>query len=245
VSDVPGILTGNEHLAITPNFNGLGQVNGWVLRHVPTGRALSGYPCESSEGLDRVAARIAHLDWSADAHPYGPEYLAAYSDALQEQEGVEPSPAEQPHRVPFLGGKGLARQALPLMADVLDWWQHLYDQQQTTPVDLPDGTPNREWTHQMMRGVELYGIAYLLGALHRYDEYAADQIAAALSDAWESGDSMGEWVWQWRRELAAGKPPTLPGVPTPAPTELFDSPRPGYTTTTISRPGPRAEHRKE
>jgi hypothetical protein len=52
----------------------------------------------------------------------------------------------------------------------------------------------------------------------------AELITPIQEGAWDSGDSMGEWVWQWRRELGAGKPPTLPGVPTPAPTELFDSP---------------------
>jgi hypothetical protein len=62
------------------------------------------------------------------------------------------------------------------------------------------------------RVVELYGQIYLLGALRHFAPDDADKVAAELAIAWEAGDSLGEWVYQWRQELDAGRPLTIPLV---------------------------------
>lgn len=60
--------------------------------------------------------------------------------------------------------------------------------------------------------VNLYGLIYLLGAVRHFAPDDADKVAAELADAWEAGDSLGEWVYQWRQELEAGQPLTIPLV---------------------------------
>ncbi|MFD4444895.1 hypothetical protein ACFWPK_34480, partial [Nocardia sp. NPDC058519] len=56
-----------------------------------------------------------------------------------------------------------------------------------------------------------YGTAYLLAVLHRVDPVAADRAARYLAGAWDAGDSLGEWIYQWREEIGAGQPLTLHG----------------------------------
>lgn len=59
--------------------------------------------------------------------------------------------------------------------------------------------------------VNTYGVAYLLAVLHRVAPEAADRAARELAAAWECGDSLGEWVWQWRKEIGDEQPLTLHG----------------------------------
>lgn len=64
-----------------------------------------------------------------------------------------------------------------------------------------------------------YGEVWLLAVLHRIDPAAADRAATDLAAALDSGDALGEWICQWRQELADGNPLTLhgfPDLPTPA-----------------------------
>jgi hypothetical protein len=60
--------------------------------------------------------------------------------------------------------------------------------------------------------VNLYGQIYLLGAVRHFAPDDADHVAAELANAWEAGDSLGEWVYQWRQELESGQPLTIPLV---------------------------------
>ncbi|MFI5782637.1 hypothetical protein [Nocardia sp. NPDC051570] len=69
------------------------------------------------------------------------------------------------------------------------------------------------WHLLVAAHVDGYGVAYLLAVLHRIAPDAADRAARDLVGAWEAGDSLGEWEYEWRRELAEGQPLTLHGFP--------------------------------
>ena len=61
--------------------------------------------------------------------------------------------------------------------------------------------------------VDGYSAIYLLAVLQRIDPAAADRAAGNLVRDCDAGDSFGEWVYQWRQELADGRPLTLHGFP--------------------------------
>ena len=86
-------------------------------------------------------------------------------------------------------------------------------------MDLPDGKPNPTWMALLTRQADTFGIVYLLAAIRRVAPETADHAAAWLAGQWAAGDSLGEWVWQWRHELQQGEPLHLPAVPSPPPTE--------------------------
>ncbi|NCL73747.1 hypothetical protein [Rhodococcus sp. YH1] len=64
--------------------------------------------------------------------------------------------------------------------------------------------------------VDGYSAIYLLAVLQRIDPTAADRAAGNLVRDCDAGDSLGEWVYQWRQELADRRPLTLHGFPAPA-----------------------------
>ncbi|WP_395704834.1 hypothetical protein [Rhodococcus ruber] len=63
--------------------------------------------------------------------------------------------------------------------------------------------------------VDGYSAIYLLAVLQRIDPAAADRAAGNLVRDCDAGDSLGEWVYQWRQELADERPLTLHGFPAP------------------------------
>lgn len=223
--------TSNEHLAITPNLDENGYTGGFALTHVPSGRWLcAGGP----EELREIAAKVAHLDWSsADTETLVAEVGEQTRAAIRAVRFTDPPGTEVPaHNAwgPGGKGKGLKRLALPMLADFLADFQYAWNRQwgrngaapevpfylpgSETP-EKPRGVPNPEHHYLTVRLVQDYGLAYLLAALHRIDPEVADSAAAALADAWDSGDSLGEWAYQWATELAEGKPLTLYGIPGP------------------------------
>jgi hypothetical protein len=223
---VPAWPTDNPHLVIVPYLDSFGcVVDGWYLLHKPTGMRCG--TDRSCYELRRIASILARdgLDYSSsDRAHYNSEtheYRAAYVAAVREVEGVEPSPEDEPTtRASGFKPGGIPRQALPLIADSLEHFQEAYNKSVIEPVTSPDGTPNLEWRIQVDRQTYTYAVAYLLAVLHRCDSYMADQVAASLADDWAEVDLV-ETVYEWRRELAAGKPLTLHGVPTPVSGELL------------------------
>lgn len=100
---------------------------------------------------------------------------------------------------------GIPRRADTLLRMLIDDFQKVWDAVWSDPpkVEL------KEVARLNGRIVELYGQIYLLAALRHFAPHDAHRAAAALADAWDAGDSLGEWVYQWRTELDAGQPFTL------------------------------------
>jgi len=99
-----------------------------------------------------------------------------------------------------------------LLAEQLDWWvKHAESYTNGLDWDNPD--------HQRARMAEIgvscqgYSTIYLLAVLRAIDPKVADIAARDLVAAWDAGDALGEWVWQWRQEFADGKPLGLRGIP--------------------------------
>lgn len=218
---VLGEPTANPHLVVIPGVaHGLSWTGSFVLLHVPTGRSVS---TGDAVVLRDLAERLSGLDWSFTDDPPADLRAAVYA-AVRAAAMTEPSGQEFPAHDAWGRGEaggGLPRLAQPLIAEFLDDYQSAHNRTvgpdaiplRVPDPDNPDGRPNPDWDHAIMAKVHDYGLAYLLAALHRIDPEVADSAAAALADAWDDGDGLGEWVYQWRQELAAGRPLTLPGIP--------------------------------
>lgn len=97
----------------------------------------------------------------------------------------------------------IPRDATPLLAMLLTDFQKLWDAMWAE--DKPEiGSEQR---HMMLnRQVELFGQAYLLGVLRAANPKLADEAAEFLAEQWDAGDSLGEWMYVWQQQLAAGQP---------------------------------------
>lgn len=93
-----------------------------------------------------------------------------------------------------------------LLRDLMDDFQRMWDK----AMAFPQTASEDELRFYLSRVVDLYGQIYLLGAVRHFAPDDADRVAADLALAWEAGDSLGEWVYQWRQELDAGRPLTIP-----------------------------------
>lgn len=92
-----------------------------------------------------------------------------------------------------------------MLRDMLTDWQSLHDAL-WRPQPAPQG-PERDLI--IARQVELFGVVYLLAALRQLDPERADRAACFLAEQWDAGDSLDEWIYQWREELESGAPLTL------------------------------------
>lgn len=68
-------------------------------------------------------------------------------------------------------------------------------------------------SEQCARFVAEFGLIGMLAALTRVDQSVADGAARVYVAECENGDSMGEWIHQWRNEIRSGQPLTLHDVP--------------------------------
>lgn len=213
--DVFGEVTDNPYLFITPVLDEHDRLaEGWTLTHGPTGYRLPGQIMSSPSELRILASKVAQLDWSSADPADLSDKAAAYRHALGEHEAtITASPFETPSTFP--DGTGTPRQALPLLAYMLDVWQHTWSAHEDTPFHLAEGVFNPDWQRQVDHLLDIYGMAYLLAALHVHLPEIADQVTATLADMWRDGDDLAEWAQAWRRQLAAGEALTLPGVRTP------------------------------
>lgn len=229
LADGPVTVTGERtecpFLAITPAFTKDGVSDALVLTHVPSGRRLPVLPLEKAR-LRKLAAAVAHLDWDfTELAGFTAETRDGFLAARRKIESGEGEEifAEYP--------KGWGRDgeipgdAASMVRWLLDGWQathdhmHSKDHPNKIPMDGPDGKPNWEWIAGSLRQVDLFGLAYVLAALQRVNPTVADHVTAFLAEQWAAGDSLGEWVWQWRHEIEEGRPLKLPAVPSPEPAE--------------------------
>lgn len=220
------------HLVIAPIVTQEGRLTEYLqLIHAPTGYAVPRGLLFTMDDLRRLASSVAHLDWDfSDPKGSPSETAKGFIEARKTLEFAEGKEIFTDY--PTNWGKG--EDSIPGDADslvrwLLDGWQALYDHlhkdhPNKVPMNLPDGKPNPEWTWRTIRQVDVFGIAYLLASLRRVAPDTANHAAAFLAQQWASGDSIGEWVWQWRHEIENGEPLHLPAVPSPSPQpgELFE-----------------------
>lgn len=209
-----------EHFAITPALTGDDDdpmfTGGACLTHIPTGRAIT----YSYSGLRGKAERLESLsiDWSAISAENriskedAPKVLAALNGPddgegwpWPEWAGDESTPAltalaqsldRALERDYWDRANALAKEAAPHLDEELAKKLDAYVTSAASVVAVSE-----------------YGLTYLLAVLHRVDPDAADRAARDLVGAWDAGDTMGEWQWQWRDELGKGQPLTLHGFP--------------------------------
>lgn len=122
------------------------------------------------------------------------------------REQAELFPVDNPEMTD--GPGSLPRRAVPMLRMLLDEFQKTFDKVMAHPKQV-DGV---ERTWMIDRMVNVFGQVYLMAVLRHLAPEDADAVAAALADQWDAGDSLGEWVYQWRQELDAGEPLTMPFV---------------------------------
>lgn len=100
---------------------------------------------------------------------------------------------------------GIQKDAGPLLRDLLNEWLTLSEK-------LPQYSGDEGWQGRVRiigRQVDLFGTAYMLAVARHLDPVRADRTAAFLAEMWDAGNSLGEWVYEWREQLATGKPLSL------------------------------------
>ena len=85
----------------------------------------------------------------------------------------------------------------------------MHEFQRFWDMSWDDNRPKSEQRQAASLVVNFYGQIHLLAALREIAPEQADKVAASLADMWDGGDSLGEWVHQWRAELKAGLPLTM------------------------------------
>jgi len=225
---VPAQATECPQLVITPvvtyHADGALRFRGTLaLTHTRTGRNLvhSTYVA----GLEKLAAALKELDWSFDdpghfAKPDNAEMAGAVRDVIRtwQIDGGYSGP------VSLWGDdedKKAARNAAPALAllrEDLEWWP-----QHRKAIDEGDlfNTNQDAWRSALECSVRTYSVTYLLAVLMRVDPQAADVAARQLTHELDAGDQLGEWMFQWARELEAGEPLTLHGIPAADPLAGF------------------------
>lgn len=217
-----GEPTAVPELFITPSRARDGRYTGsFALTHIHTGRAVrTGEPYL----LRDIAERCVGLDWTFGRVEDFPKATAqGAAAAIRDAAATRPTAQEQPVVESWAAGRSPSRSALALAVQMLETFQWSWDRtvgkDATVSPSLPDPEQsgkvvrNPEWDHHIATEVNTYGLALLLLTLHRDNPALADSVAAGLADAWDAGDSLGEWVYEWRQQLADGRPVTLPGVP--------------------------------
>jgi hypothetical protein len=101
----------------------------------------------------------------------------------------------------------IPRDASGLLASLMDQFEKCWN----AMVDMGEPLSREEQRVISNRIVDVFGQTFLLACLRRVDPDGADRAAAWLADQWGSGDALGEWEFQWRRETALGRPLTLRG----------------------------------
>lgn len=210
--------TATPHLVVTPMLGRLKDgrlvLNGKLaLTHAPTGRHIT--VGDSFDSLNALAQQLAEFDWEFT----DPNHTRSMSDAatvIREWQlaGAYQGPATLWSDDDELKAAREREPATTLLAEHLQWWiDHSKGIRESELYDK-----NRDaWYANMSTSVMAYGLIYLLAVVRTIDPKVADIAARDLVSAFDAGDSLGEWVWQWRDELAQGHSLTLHGIPTPDP----------------------------
>ncbi len=186
-----------------------------ALTHAPTGRRVVYRECDDQSLLE-LAERLALFDWSftdpaaAAAADWYPEAVAVIRD-WQMSYAVTPT-------THFYGEPDEAKAdrerdpAGSWLREHVAWWQKHWQFYTGKEANLwPD---NKEaFNAHSSLSVEAYIGIYLLAVLRRTDPQVADIAARELVAELATDDSLGERIHQWRNELAAGQPLSLPGIP--------------------------------
>ncbi|MEN4399991.1 hypothetical protein [Mycolicibacterium conceptionense] len=216
--------TACPHLVVTPGIasDEDGRVyfrGGVTLTHTGTGRALASdmHSYRLHQLAQKLTDELPEFDWNfTDTnHLYAhPDKRDAAGAVIREWQMADA------YRGPVRlygddDAKAAARESDPaatLLGENLEWWiEHSKNYMEELDWDNPD--------HQRARVAEIsvsvngYAFIYLLAVLQRVDPTVADIAARDLVGQFDAGDSLGEWVWQWREEFAEGKPLSLRGIP--------------------------------
>lgn len=225
---VPAQATECPLLVITPavTHRGDGALRfrgALALTHTRTGYHLvhSTY----ATGLEKLAAALKELDWSFDdrnhfAKPENADIAAAVRDVIRTWQidggysGPEPLCGDDEE----MNAARNAAPALALLREDLEWWP-----KHRKAIDEGDlfNTNKQAWQAALLSSVQGYSVTYLLAVLMRVDPQAADVAARQLTRALDDGDQLGEWMFQWARELDSGEPLTLHGIPAADPLAEF------------------------
>jgi hypothetical protein len=224
---VPAQTTACPQLVITP---AVGCADGrlrWrgalTLTHTFTGATL--VHSSSAPGLEKLADALAGFDWDFHtrdhfAKPENTAVAGAVRTVIRDWETREGFTGP----VSLWGDdkdKRAAREREPAMTflrEQLDWWPAHYK----AVHDRGLFDKNRDaWMEAISSSVNGWGMTYLLAVLQRVAPVVADIAARRLVAEFDSGDGLGEWIFQWSQELADGKPLTLYGIPDPDPLVQF------------------------
>lgn len=215
------------HLVITPAVGRDPEsdvhrlTGGLALTHTLTGLAVA--HGNNGDSLHTAAERLHVCSWDftdtdhfrdpKNADEYKQVRLVLRQWYLDDALG---RPTEWETNPKMTDAERAARAAAPareLLVEHLDWWMRCDKDRPRLPADRDDKQGFELWGSSITTSVEAFGVCYLLAVLHTLDPMVADIAARDLMGQWEAGDSLGEWVWQWRDELAKSKPLTLPGIP--------------------------------
>lgn len=225
---VPAQATECPQLVITPAVSyredGTLRFRGALaLTHTRTGHRLvhSTY----APGLEKLAAELKELDWSFDdrnhfSKPENADMAAAARDIIRtwQIDGGYSGPVSLWGDDEEAKAARNAAPALALLREDLEWWPK--HRRAIQEGDLFN-TNKDAWQAALACSVQTYSVTYLLAVLMRVDPQAADVAARQLTRELDAGDQLGEWMFQWARELDAGEPLTLHGIPDGDPLAQF------------------------
>lgn len=210
----------SDNFALTPALvdrdGDTGITDAIHLTHISTGRTIS-----TSMWLDLrdLAARLEKLpiDWTT-LTTFSAEQAELVRAVVKESQQAHSDRGEEDW--PTWAGDPAAP-ATSLLGTVLgdeakQWDRFQSGRDLAAEVAMADADLGRKVETEISwrtasANVNGYGTAYLLAVLQRVNPEAADQAARDLAAAWQYGDGLGEWLFQWRKELSEGQPLTLHG----------------------------------
>ena len=212
------------YLVITQAFGSddgkdLHLTGGLHLTHTLTGAQL---PTGGTRNLRGLAAALKDFDWNftAKTHFVDAGNEAKATDLLSRiRDFITAEGDEDQGWLQDTTLLDLSSPATSLLSGLLDNWQESYNSENRPQIpaqgdDSPEAKAMMQaWYLWVATNVSAYGTAYLLAVLRATVPAMADIAAKQLAAAWEAGDSLGEWIWQWNKELREGKPLTLHGIP--------------------------------
>lgn len=220
----PVTVTGEQvspNFALTPSLTHLddgttGLTDSLGLTHIHSGRRIS-----SAQWID-----LRDLATKLEALPINWATLTTFSDEQRELAiaTIKAAQAEHTgeHEWPKWAGDP-TYPALSLLGTVLtdaaktaNWARHHQSKDLVAAVNVTDAelalAIDRELSWRWAAATtNSYATAYLLAVLERTAPESADIAARNLAAAWEYGDSLAEWIGQWRTEIGEGQPLTLHG----------------------------------
>ncbi len=217
---ISAVTTAVPELVITPAIvateAGAARIDGgeMQLTHAHTGRSVMR---GSYNDLQDLAGKLAEIPWTFT----DPEHFKqpANSEVLRRIQAIirEWMTADNDGGPIRLMSEdedaAAARGAAPsqtLLREQLDWWlkhaksihdRNLYEDNKAL------------WYESISTEVQGFGVIYLIAVLRQIDPAVADIASRHLYASWDSGE-IGEWVYEWSEQLAAGKPLSIYAIPT-------------------------------